>query len=695
MNTQRLFSQSRLTWRAGALLALTLALLILLPAVALAQSPPATPSSITVTRGDGTVTASWQAVSNATAYHITYSADGGQSWSLGSGRHTSSSITIGGAKNGATYIVAVRAGNDHGWSGWRNSSPSGPFTPPPPPHPTTPPATPSAVWITRSDGTLTASWQAVANATSYHITYSSNNGKSWTLAAFSHTASSITISSVENSARYIVGVRAGNLHGWSGWRNSALSNPYYPPVSPPPAPSGLTAGGGPQSVTLAWDRPIDIDIYYYQYQYRKAAAGSSWGDWTSTPTDEPDITSYKVKGLTNGTEYRFRLRAIGAGGASQSAPNAAPWYVSATPEDGFSLPDPVPGIQPPERPASVTLSRSTGTLSADWDDVARATSYHITYSDDGGSSWTFAAINHTESGITISGVTDSATYIVAVRGHNESGYGQWRNSAPITPLLPELSVSNITGTSATLTLANYTGTWYLKGFTASSQFACVGPLSTSTKSLSSSYNLTANTLYGMTAYSGSGCTTALDTAYFSTTGFGVGNLTEDTDSNCGVGYAAGQLKCATAFTTGGSSSGYTLTGVTAKFANKQGSGAFSNIVVAIHAADTTNSSNPANSAQVTLSGSNPDTAGLYTYTCGSGCDLAANTTYFVVMSTPDTSGSNRGYLWLSTPSDAETKHPSTNGWSIANMGRTKDGGNAWADMYSSVTGVLHIAASTP
>ena len=63
------FSHARLTWRLAALCAL--AALIVLPSAAPAQSPPTTPSSVTVTRGDGTLTASWQAVSNATAYHIT------------------------------------------------------------------------------------------------------------------------------------------------------------------------------------------------------------------------------------------------------------------------------------------------------------------------------------------------------------------------------------------------------------------------------------------------------------------------------------------------------------------------------------------------------------------------------------------------------------------------------------------------
>ena len=87
------------------------------------------------------------------------------------------------------------------------------------------PGTPSSVTVTRSDGTLTATWPAVAGATSYHVTYSADGGHSWSLAALNHPDASITISSVTNSATYIVGVRARNAHGDSGWRNSPVADP--------------------------------------------------------------------------------------------------------------------------------------------------------------------------------------------------------------------------------------------------------------------------------------------------------------------------------------------------------------------------------------------------------------------------------------------------------------------------------------
>ena len=264
--------------------------------------------------------------------------------------------------------------------------------------------------------------------------------------------------------------------------------------------------------------------------------------------------------------------------------------------------------------------------------------------------------------------------------------------ATVNPLTT-LTASGISGTGATLTIANRSGTWYYQGISGTSAASTCETVIGNTKSLSS---LTANNLYGYTAYSGANCAsgTELATEYFSTTNFDVGNLGEAAASGfrCTIGFLSDAKQCAVAFTTGSRSGGYTLKSVAGRFGVKDGNPG--SIVVAIHAADTANSANPAATAKVTLSGSDPDAAGLHTFTCaGSDCALSASATYFVVMSTGDTSGiSAKYYKWQSTDSDAETGHPSTHGWTIANAGRYKSGSNAWTDLAAGRTGQLHVAA---
>ena len=139
------------------------------PTLLEANSPPETPSSVTLTRADGTITASGYAVSSATKYHITYSTDNGKSWHAPVEGHTNittRSLTFK-ADNAKSYIVGVRAGNADGWSGWRNSPAIGPYTPPkstptPDPTPTPTPAPDPTLTVTRSnDGNAASvSWTA-------------------------------------------------------------------------------------------------------------------------------------------------------------------------------------------------------------------------------------------------------------------------------------------------------------------------------------------------------------------------------------------------------------------------------------------------------------------------------------------------------------------------------------------------------
>ena len=224
------------------LIAIGFALVLALapPGAQAQQGPPGPVNGVSLTRADGTVTASWNAVSGATHYHVTYTTNGGQSWYLAAFNHTETSITFS-ADNAKTYIVGARAGNGDGWSGWRNSPPSGPYTPDPAPAPTptptpNPPGAVNGVSLTRADGTVTASWNAAAGATHYHVTYTINGGVSWHLAAFNHTQTSI-IFSANNSKTYIVGARAGNGGGWSVWRNSPAIGPYTPDPTPTPTPT--------------------------------------------------------------------------------------------------------------------------------------------------------------------------------------------------------------------------------------------------------------------------------------------------------------------------------------------------------------------------------------------------------------------------------------------------------------------------
>ena len=200
--------------------------------------------------------------------------------------------------------------------------------------------------------------------------------------------------------------------------------------NPPAAPANLTAGAGDGSVTLSWDNPQNPTITGYEYNvnHNDTNTGnfSGWSAWQSISGSDSETTSHTLSGLTNGREYRFHVRAVNAGGPGTGAPNAAPWYVAATPEEPPDPPGPV---------AAVNVTRADGTLTASWDAPDRATSYHVTYRAHDGQ-WQLAALNHTGTSITINGVDNTKTYTVGVRARNISGDSSWRNSPPAGPYTP-------------------------------------------------------------------------------------------------------------------------------------------------------------------------------------------------------------------------------------------------------------------
>ena len=296
-------------------------------------------------------------------------------------------------------------------------------------------------------------------------------------------------------------------------------------------------------------------------------------------------------------------------------------------------------------------------------------------------------------GTTVSNIQGYKPGTHHVSAYSDGGCKYHVASSSFTLLPPTLTASNVTGTGATLTIAEHPGDWYYKA-DAAPHTSCQGPVSnSSTKALT---GLSPGTTYTYSAYSDSGCATLIATADSFTPGFSVSNLDETYSSTCGVGDRTGTTKCAIAFTTGSRTNGYTITSVSGSFVAKYGT--VGDIVVAIHEPDTSNSSHPAATALATLSGSNPDTAGVHTWTCAwetePGCDLDANATYFMVMTAPTTSVDFSYYRLQATGSNSEVTVPSGNGWSIADTGLGTVGslGN-WTPMTSNRTGMVRVIAT--
>ena len=107
---------------------------------------------------------------------------------------------------------------------------------------------------------------------------------------------------------------------------------------------------------------------------------------------------------------------------------------------------------------------------------------------------------------TITGLKSNTSYRFKVRAVNSVGEstGSDASTAVTTPAVT-LTAGSVTHNTATLTLANHSGNWWLKRTTPAST-NCKSKGTTATESLSS---LTGNTSYTYKAYSNSDCSTEL------------------------------------------------------------------------------------------------------------------------------------------------------------------------------------------
>ena len=95
------------------------------------------------------------------------------------------------------------------------------------------------------------------------------------------------------------------------------------PGSVPAAPTGLTAaaaGGG--DVVLSWTAPASNGLAISSYEYQQKAGADAYGPWTSIPGSGPSTRSYTVTGLTNGTTYAFKVRAVNDAGDGEASNEA-------------------------------------------------------------------------------------------------------------------------------------------------------------------------------------------------------------------------------------------------------------------------------------------------------------------------------------------------------------------------------------
>jgi len=273
------------------------------------NQPPAQPVLQTVTAGDTSVTVTWNPVAEAEQYHIFQTIE--------SGSYDTAMATVTGdvyryeavgLTNGTPYYFVVKASNTDGFS---PASEEGTATPQVPI-----PGAPEWRDAIPGDSSVTLSWQPVAGAEGYELSYSAVSGTygdatvSVTSDVYEHRVTGLT-----NGTPYYFVLKAHNPGGLSAPSHEISATP----MSVPAAPTEVRAEAGDGQAIVSFTAPTDdggSDVLAYQVTIMP-------GNRTVTGTASP-IT---ITGLTNGTTYSFTVQAInsvGVGGLSDPSNRVTP-----------------------------------------------------------------------------------------------------------------------------------------------------------------------------------------------------------------------------------------------------------------------------------------------------------------------------------------------------------------------------------
>ena len=425
-----------------------------------AVSAPAAPAALTVEPGEGYLDIAWDAVSGATGYDIRAKTSGSSTWhsvatnvSDTSHRYTTSETID---------YVAVRARNAGGTSAWTEKS-----------------RLPADDFMNVATGVAPAGGASIQSGASIQAKLAAPTGFTINRLATRVTEIDLNWSSVSGATAYNIICSVGQT-GWNwhacGWVDSGAVT-YTSVPSDQTRPVTAThyerkAGESrhvPGKYALGYQRAYQVSVRAVNANPDDAS------DWTNSGVIFPIFGYLKDFSYTRS--------------AGQITMSWTPSYFTTGYEIDCAAYDPT---QTPYVPAYTRCATLT-----DQDDTDDEHSVTI-------SSWTVDGTDYS--------IDNTKTYDIRICSTNATG-----RACTLAPWIdpPSLTASNVAATTATLTMAQWSGNWYYKA-TSGPHTTCQGRVAagTNTKDLT---GLTAGTSYTYSAYSDSTCSTLLATASAFTT----------------------------------------------------------------------------------------------------------------------------------------------------------------------------------
>jgi hypothetical protein len=222
--------------------------------------------------------------------------------------------------------------------------------------------------------------------------------------------------------------------GTNGWTDifGGLPTRSYGVPGIPTAVAGIRGNG---QVQLSWMAPVSdggLPVKDYTIQY--STDGSSWQAFNDAVSA---VTSVTVTGLTNGTNYLFRVGSVNDAGTGLYSANSSAVTPATT----------------PATPTAVAGVRGNGQVQLFWtapvsDGGLPVKDYAIQYSINNGSSWqTYIHAASTATSATVTGLANGTGYLFRVASVNDVGTGLYAGTiGRITPSRVPLPPSNLVAT---------------------------------------------------------------------------------------------------------------------------------------------------------------------------------------------------------------------------------------------------------
>ena len=322
------------------------------------RAKAAIPAAPRVTIGNSSASGkpqlTWAAVDGAAKYEIYRSTQQSTGFTL-LGTTTSTSYVNTGAAVGKTYYYKVRALNVDGAAGAYSSTVSGAAK-------AVAPAAPTVTMTYSDGGKPKLTWSAVSGATSYRVYRSESRGTGYSLLGTTTSTSYVNTGAAVGKT-YYYRVKAVNSAGTSAYSNIVSGTARTPAPAAPVLKGGTSsASGKPQLTWAAVNGAAKYDVYR-----------SNRADGTFSKVGSTDKTTYVNTGAAKGVTYFYKIRAVGASGAS-----------------GFSNTVAIHVAGVVKAPAAVVLSgikADAAGITVTWKTTANADTYNVLRRDASNTAW--------------------------------------------------------------------------------------------------------------------------------------------------------------------------------------------------------------------------------------------------------------------------------------------------------------------